>query len=237
MRGKDSGRCLDVNGVAISPGTRIQLWDCHGGANQQWVYNGSSLRVYGDKCLDALGAGTENGTPVQIWYCADVPQQQWDWRDDGTIRSRLSGRCLDATGFGTENGTPLQLFDCHGGSNQSFPRPLAAVPANPGDASADVGAPEPASVALTPSVSVPARPSDPVITRTAAFTVRLGKLPKRAKISLSGGGATVIKTRSLGHGRWRITVRVKIGAPARRRDVIVKVGHKTVKIARKAVRV
>ncbi|WP_406091493.1 ricin-type beta-trefoil lectin domain protein [Streptomyces sp. NBC_01013] len=33
---KASGRCLDVPGSATADGTPLGLWDCHGGANQQW---------------------------------------------------------------------------------------------------------------------------------------------------------------------------------------------------------
>ncbi|WP_173074766.1 RICIN domain-containing protein [Phytohabitans rumicis] len=29
-------KCLDANGRGTDNGTRIQLWACHGGANQQW---------------------------------------------------------------------------------------------------------------------------------------------------------------------------------------------------------
>ncbi|MFG3142356.1 ricin-type beta-trefoil lectin domain protein [Streptomyces sp. NPDC048211] len=33
---KASGRCLDVPGSDTTDGTALGLWDCHGGANQQW---------------------------------------------------------------------------------------------------------------------------------------------------------------------------------------------------------
>lgn len=33
---KASGRCLDVPGSATTDGTALDVWDCHGGANQQW---------------------------------------------------------------------------------------------------------------------------------------------------------------------------------------------------------
>ncbi|WP_326626556.1 ricin-type beta-trefoil lectin domain protein [Streptomyces sp. NBC_01761] len=34
---KASGRCLDVPGSDSTSGTALDLWDCHGGANQQWT--------------------------------------------------------------------------------------------------------------------------------------------------------------------------------------------------------
>ena len=35
--GASSARCLDVNGNSTTPGTKIEIWDCNGGSNQQWV--------------------------------------------------------------------------------------------------------------------------------------------------------------------------------------------------------
>jgi alpha-L-fucosidase len=34
--GVQSGRCIDINGSSTANGARAQLWDCHGGTNQQW---------------------------------------------------------------------------------------------------------------------------------------------------------------------------------------------------------
>ena len=55
------------------------MYDCNGNAQQQWVRDGSELRVYANDCLDAVGGGTANGTQVQIWPCNGDPQQQWTW--------------------------------------------------------------------------------------------------------------------------------------------------------------
>ena len=32
-----SGRCLDATGPSSANGTRLQIWDCSGAANQQWT--------------------------------------------------------------------------------------------------------------------------------------------------------------------------------------------------------
>ncbi|WP_230393492.1 RICIN domain-containing protein [Plantactinospora alkalitolerans] len=37
IRGAASNRCLEVNGASQSDGATVQIWDCNGGANQQWV--------------------------------------------------------------------------------------------------------------------------------------------------------------------------------------------------------
>ena len=80
MKGRGSGRCLDVTNAGIPPIARPQLWDCLGDAQQQWLLEDPQLRVYGDKCPDAARDGRTNGTPVQIWYRSGAPQQQWSWR-------------------------------------------------------------------------------------------------------------------------------------------------------------
>ncbi|WP_199834935.1 RICIN domain-containing protein, partial [Streptomyces sp. NRRL WC-3618] len=54
VRGVASGKCLDVSGFSQTDGANVQIWDCHGGINQQWTATDSSqLTVYGNKCLDA----------------------------------------------------------------------------------------------------------------------------------------------------------------------------------------
>ncbi|MGW7259165.1 RICIN domain-containing protein [Streptomyces sp. NPDC054834] len=31
------GKCLDATGRGTANGTRTEIWDCNGGANQQWT--------------------------------------------------------------------------------------------------------------------------------------------------------------------------------------------------------
>jgi hypothetical protein len=117
--GAQSGRCVDVPNSSQTPGTRVQLWDCHGQANQAWTHtSGRQLQVYGGMCLDASGGGTANGTAVIIWSCNGQANQQWNVNSNGTITGVQSGLCLDAAGAG--NGAPLQLWSCGGSANQRF---------------------------------------------------------------------------------------------------------------------
>ncbi|GGW20662.1 beta-xylanase [Streptomyces capoamus] len=121
IKGVGSGRCLDVPGSGTTDGTQLQLWDCHGGTNQQWTYtDASELRVYGNKCLDA--AGTGNGSKVQIYSCWGGDNQKWRLNSDGTIVGVQSGLCLDAVSAGTANGTLIQLYSCSNGTNQRWTR-------------------------------------------------------------------------------------------------------------------
>jgi hypothetical protein len=119
--GAQSNRCVDVPGASTTNGTQVQLWDCHGGANQRWTRTaGRELRVYANKCLDAFAAGTSNGTAAIIWDCHGGTNQQWNVNANGSITGVQSGLCLDASGLGTANGTRIHLWSCNGGGNQQW---------------------------------------------------------------------------------------------------------------------
>ncbi|MEU4690771.1 endo-1,4-beta-xylanase [Actinoplanes sp. NPDC023714] len=115
--GAQSGRCVDVPNATQNNGTRVQLYDCNGQANQQWTLTSSrQLTVYGTRCLDAAGSG--NGAAVQIYACNGQANQQWNVNANGTITGVQSGRCLDV--WGTGNGQQVQIYDCNGQANQRF---------------------------------------------------------------------------------------------------------------------
>jgi hypothetical protein len=121
--GVGSGRCLDVPNQSQTNGTQVIIWDCNGGANQQWTQlSNGALQVYGTKCLDVLGHATAPGSPVAIWDCNGGANQRWTVNTDGTIVGVESGLCLDVTGQGTANGTLVEIWTCNGGSNQRWSR-------------------------------------------------------------------------------------------------------------------
>ncbi|GAB4004866.1 hypothetical protein GCM10029992_51090 [Glycomyces albus] len=118
--GADSARCLDVPNSSSTNGTRLQLWDCNGGANQRFTRTSAGELEVGGKCLDASGWGTDEGTEVVIWECTGGSNQQWNVNSNGTITNAFNGLCLDATGGATANGTQIILWSCNGGSNQQW---------------------------------------------------------------------------------------------------------------------
>ena len=123
LRGVGSNRCLDVPGQATANGTLLSIYDCNGGANQQWTaLSNGELQVYGNKCLDVPGHATAAGTRVEIWDCNGGANQQWTLNSNGTVVGRESGLCLDVTGAGTANGTAVEIWNCTGGSNQKWAR-------------------------------------------------------------------------------------------------------------------
>ena len=129
LKGRQSGRCVDVPGATQTNGTAMALWDCNGGSNQSWTLTtAEQLMVYGTKCLDLNGGGTADGTVVQIDDCNGSGAQQWTVNPNGSVVNVGSGKCLDATGGGTADGTGLEIWTCNGGDNQSWARgPVAGV--------------------------------------------------------------------------------------------------------------
>jgi hypothetical protein len=120
--GDDSAKCVDDNAQSSANGTKVQLWDCNGGANQQWtVASNGTLQVYG-KCMDITGANYNNGTNIELWDCNGGANEQWK-AANGTLVNPASGKCLDDPGSNTANGTQLDLWTCNGGSNQQWHLP------------------------------------------------------------------------------------------------------------------
>ena len=111
LRGQASGRCVDVPINSQTNRTRVELFDCHGGANQAWAATTSQeLRVYGTKCLEVDSASTADGAGVTIFDCNGGAHQQWNVNTDGSVVNVSSGKCLDAT----VPGQPMELF-CRSG--------------------------------------------------------------------------------------------------------------------------
>lgn len=123
LRGAGSNRCLDVPNQSTTEGTLLDIWDCNGGANQQWTYlSNGELQVYGSMCLDVPNQARAAGTKVDIWPCNGGANQLWTLNSNGTVVGRQSGLCLDVTGAGTANGTAVDIWTCNGGSNQKWSR-------------------------------------------------------------------------------------------------------------------
>ncbi|MFE3184231.1 ricin-type beta-trefoil lectin domain protein [Streptomyces violascens] len=73
-----SCKCLDTAGGATANGTKVQLWACHGGANQVWQpYNGGYRNPASGRCLDNPGSSTTDGTQLVLWDCNGGSNQKW----------------------------------------------------------------------------------------------------------------------------------------------------------------
>ena len=73
-----NGKCLEVSAGNFNNGTRIQIWDCHGGSNQKWVFIGNSLRpMYNQNFCLEQNAGVTEGTRINLWGCYGNNNQVW----------------------------------------------------------------------------------------------------------------------------------------------------------------
>ena len=69
---------MDITGANYSNGTLIELWDCNGGADQQWqASNGELINPASGKCLDDPNFNTANGTQLDLWTCNGGSDQRW----------------------------------------------------------------------------------------------------------------------------------------------------------------
>jgi hypothetical protein len=173
------GMCLDVTGAGTSPGTQLILYQCHGGANQQfsWQANGE-LRVYGSMCLDA-GQG-QNWSRVAIQPCDGGAAQRWRATAASEVRG-LNDRCLDLDGNGRANYTAVQTYDCHGGANQRWDNGASGAP---------VPAPPPA--AAPTSDGIPVYPGESIQAKVnaagpgAAFLLKAGVHARQTVVPKTG---------------------------------------------------
>ncbi|MDR2012841.1 MAG: ricin-type beta-trefoil lectin domain protein [Rhodanobacter sp.] len=119
-----SGLCIDEDGNGITPGSKIQLWDCGNAANMQWTYVPATgaLTDGMNHCIDITGGNQVPWTPVQSWPCNGTDAQRWTLTSNGSIVS-TAGLCLDAYGGGTADGTQLQIYPCNGSGAQIWDGP------------------------------------------------------------------------------------------------------------------
>ncbi|MBO1755044.1 PQQ-dependent sugar dehydrogenase [Allobranchiibius sp. CTAmp26] len=122
IRGVQSGRCLDVAGASLTPGTRVQLYGCHGSSNQEWTATAAGeLRVLGaQRCLDVAGKSRKAGAVLESYTCNGGANQHWKIGADHRIVSALTGYCLDALNNATANGSRVSVWPCNTGANQRW---------------------------------------------------------------------------------------------------------------------
>ncbi|MFD9003616.1 ricin-type beta-trefoil lectin domain protein [Streptomyces sp. NPDC059582] len=121
--GSASGRCVDVsnanNGVG-KDGTRLQIWDCGGAANQKWVFRSDgTVRSLG-MCMDVAWGSTTNGAAIQLAKCSGNRAQLFYLSTAGDLVSSLADKCVDIVDNSTGNGAKLQLWTCSGTANQKW---------------------------------------------------------------------------------------------------------------------
>ena len=74
-----AGKCLDAFGAQTANGTRIILWDCNGGTNQQWTFrsDGAIAGIASGRCLTPTGGSVTNNTLIILSDCNGQAYQRW----------------------------------------------------------------------------------------------------------------------------------------------------------------
>ncbi|MER7951309.1 trypsin-like serine protease [Streptomyces sp. NPDC096079] len=116
LRGAQSNRCLDFNG------TNATIWDCWGGANQQWDYTpAKELRLAGNTCLTAE-PGVPQTSRLQVLPCDGRAEQKWNY-DGVTITSAVKpDQCVNVFSEATANGSAVGMWACGNGANAKWAR-------------------------------------------------------------------------------------------------------------------
>jgi hypothetical protein len=68
-----------VTGAATGSGTKVELWTCDGGSNQQWTAasGGALVSAQPGLCLDDPDSTTADGTQPRIWTRNGAGAQVW----------------------------------------------------------------------------------------------------------------------------------------------------------------
>ncbi|KAF9048889.1 carbohydrate-binding module family 13 protein [Panaeolus papilionaceus] len=109
----NNAQCLTA--TANSDGAAVSIQACSNSASQKWVFNGNTIRVFGNKCLDVPEGSTTDGTKLQIWSCSAEgnANQKWDYNFwENRITWVGKGKCLDMTKGITTNGQLPQIWSC-----------------------------------------------------------------------------------------------------------------------------
>jgi surface antigen len=135
-----AGKCLDVGGWHFTASNPVGIWDCFGGAEQEFEFTTGKqtgfgygqIRTHENMCVDVYGGNLSSGEqPIALWPCNSGDRAQFFYTAaDGSIRlSYNSGMCLDVYGAINQNGQRVQTYPCHGGPNQTW-IPPGGTPAN-----------------------------------------------------------------------------------------------------------
>jgi hypothetical protein len=129
----DSPKVVDLDDGSSENGAKIQIWDYHGGDNQQWrleevepgYFYIASVRT--GKAITVKGGSSEPGSPLVQWERNGGDNQKWKILAAGDKSKRFAfaskshpQMLIDLTGGVTDNGTPLQQWTNLGYWNQSW---------------------------------------------------------------------------------------------------------------------
>ncbi|QQQ73976.1 RICIN domain-containing protein [Saccharothrix sp. 6-C] len=127
---RNSGKALDVYGLATNDGGRIAQWTRNDGANQQWQFLDSGGGYYrlksrhSGKVLDVPNSSTADGAAIQQWTDHGGTNQQFRLADSdgGNVRliARHSNKAVEVQGSSTADGANVVQYGDTGGNNQQW---------------------------------------------------------------------------------------------------------------------
>ncbi|GGM46450.1 hypothetical protein GCM10011608_34010 [Micromonospora sonchi] len=127
---RNSGKALDVYGLATNDGARISQWTRNDGANQQWQFVDSGGGYYrlksrhSGKVLDVSNASTADGAAIIQWADHNGTNQQFRLADSdgGHVRliNRNSNKAVDVQGASTADGANVVQYSDGNGANQQW---------------------------------------------------------------------------------------------------------------------
>jgi hypothetical protein len=119
-----SNKCIDNNADGLKTDSRAQIWDCNGGAQQQWLAftqpDGAYALRSANNCLNAQSDGK-----VAMSRCRGSSTSVWRQAADGSFISQafnpvMKGKCIETPDGNQANGTWLTLAPCDGSAKQRF---------------------------------------------------------------------------------------------------------------------
>ncbi|KAJ3119730.1 hypothetical protein HK100_000175, partial [Physocladia obscura] len=109
---------FDVEGKSEEQnGSRILVYENHGGDNQKFVWDGDMIRnIHSGKVLDVSGCNFENGTEVIQWEENGGENQKWEFKN-GLILSKYNNKfAIDWN----QSDNSLIIWESHGAWNQCW---------------------------------------------------------------------------------------------------------------------
>ncbi|WP_380284256.1 RICIN domain-containing protein [Kitasatospora purpeofusca] len=130
VRAVHSGKCLEIADWRTDDGAPLRQWNCTGGDNQKWRFNGDGtiVNVHSGRCLEVPGWNFQPGVQVGQWTCHGGANQKWEgFNRISELQSLAIGSSsalklvFDVAGVSTDDGAPVILWGA-GGSyyNQQF---------------------------------------------------------------------------------------------------------------------
>jgi hypothetical protein len=78
LRSEMNHKCLEIYGFNANNRAKVGMWDCWGGANQSWYWNGEGIRNrMNNKCLEIYAFNGTNGARAGMWDCWGGANQRW----------------------------------------------------------------------------------------------------------------------------------------------------------------